>query len=127
MAASSRAALSENQSGTARATFHEASAFALHCSRAASHNGAYVAWQAIIGKNLLVVHSTVPVTSVQELIAFGKAKPKFLNYASSGVGTTSFLSGEIFKLKTGVDMIHVPYKGAGEATSSCRRKRRTLS
>ena len=73
------------------------------------------------------MHSTVPVTSVQELIAFGKAKPKFLNYASSGVGTTSFLSGEIFKLKTGVDMIHVPYKGAGEATSSCRRKRRTLS
>ena len=68
--------------------------------------------------NLLVVHSTVPVTSVKELIAFGKAKPKFLNYASSGVGTTSFLSGEIFKLMTGVDMIHVPYKGAGEATSA---------
>jgi tripartite-type tricarboxylate transporter receptor subunit TctC len=64
------------------------------------------------------VHSTVPVTSVQELIAFGKAKPKFLNYASSGVGTTSFLSGEIFKLKTGVDMIHVPYKSAGEATAA---------
>jgi tripartite-type tricarboxylate transporter receptor subunit TctC len=64
------------------------------------------------------VHSTVPVTSVQELIAFGKAKPKSLNYASSGVGTTSFLSGEIFKLKTGVDMIHVPCKGAGEATAA---------
>src|SRR5882762_4196820 len=41
----------ENQSGTARATFHEASAFALHCSRAASHNGAYVASRAIIGKD----------------------------------------------------------------------------
>jgi tripartite-type tricarboxylate transporter receptor subunit TctC len=68
--------------------------------------------------NLLVVHSTVPVASLKELIAFGKAKPKFLNYASSGVGTTSFLSGEIFKLMTGVDMIHVPYKGAGEATSA---------
>jgi len=68
--------------------------------------------------NLLVVHSTVPVTSVKELIAFGKAKPKFLNYASSGVGTTSFLSGEIFKLMTGVDMVHVPYKGAGDATAA---------
>jgi tripartite-type tricarboxylate transporter receptor subunit TctC len=68
--------------------------------------------------NLLVVHSTVPVMSVKELIAFGKSKPKFLNYASSGVGTTSFLSGEIFKLMTGVDMIHVPYKGAGDATAA---------
>lgn len=68
--------------------------------------------------NLLVVHSTVPVASVKELIAFGKAKPGYLNYASSGVGTTSFLAGEIFKLKTGVEMVHVPYKGAGEATAA---------
>lgn len=74
--------------------------------------------QVTCAPNLLVVHSTVPVASVKELIAFGKAKPKFLNYASSGVGTTSFLSGEIFKLMTGVDMVHVPYKGAGEATSA---------
>jgi tripartite-type tricarboxylate transporter receptor subunit TctC len=68
--------------------------------------------------NLLVVHGSVPVKSVQELIAFAKAKPKFLNYASSGVGTTSFLSGEIFKLMTGTDMLHVPYKGAGASTAS---------
>jgi len=46
--------------------------------------------------------------SSRAALSAGKAKPKFLNYASSGVGTTSFLSGEIFKLKTGVDMIHVP-------------------
>jgi tripartite-type tricarboxylate transporter receptor subunit TctC len=68
--------------------------------------------------NLLVVHSSVPVSSVQELIAFGKAKPKYLNYASSGVGTTSYLSAEIFKAMTGVDMVHVPYKGAGDSTAA---------
>ncbi len=68
--------------------------------------------------NLLVVHSSVPVNSVQELIALAKAKPGFLNYASSGVGTTSYLSAEIFKAMTGVDMVHVPYKGAGESTAA---------
>ena len=68
--------------------------------------------------NLLVVHGTVPVKSVQELIAFAKAKPKYLNYASSGVGTTSYLSAEIFKSMTGADMVHVPYKGAGASTAA---------
>jgi tripartite-type tricarboxylate transporter receptor subunit TctC len=68
--------------------------------------------------NLLVVHSSVPVNSVQELIAFAKARPGFLNYASSGVGTTSYLSAEIFKSMTGVDMVHVPYKGAGDSTAA---------
>jgi tripartite-type tricarboxylate transporter receptor subunit TctC len=68
--------------------------------------------------NMLVVHSSVPVKSVQELIAFAKAKPKYLNYASSGVGTTSYLSAEIFKSMTGVEMTHVPYKGAGAATAA---------
>ncbi len=63
--------------------------------------------------NLLVVHSSVPVKTVKELIAFAKAKPNFLNYASSGVGTTSYLSGEMMKVMAGVEMIHVPYKGAG--------------
>jgi tripartite-type tricarboxylate transporter receptor subunit TctC len=68
--------------------------------------------------NLLVVHSSVPVNSVQELIALAKAKPRYLNYASSGVGTTSYLSAEIFKAMTGVDMVHVPYKGAGDSTAA---------
>jgi len=68
--------------------------------------------------NLLVVHASVPVKTVQELIAFAKAKPKVLNYASSGVGTTSYLSAEIFKWMTGVEMIHVPYKGAGASTAA---------
>ena len=68
--------------------------------------------------NLLVVHSSVPVTTVQELIAFGKAKPNYLNYASSGVGTTSYLSAEIFKWMTSIEMMHVPYKGAGASTAA---------
>ena len=68
--------------------------------------------------NLLVVHGSVPVKSVQELIAFAKAKPRYLNYASSGVGTTSYLAAEIFKSMTGVDMTHVPYKGAGASTAA---------
>lgn len=68
--------------------------------------------------NLLVIQASVPVKSVQELIAFAKAKPGFLNYASSGVGTTSYLSAEIFKWMTGVNMTHVPYKGAGASTAA---------
>lgn len=68
--------------------------------------------------NLLVVHASVPVASVKELIAFAKARPGYLNYASSGVGTTSYLSATIFKVMTGVEMVHVPYKGAGDSTSA---------
>jgi tripartite-type tricarboxylate transporter receptor subunit TctC len=63
--------------------------------------------------NLLVVHASLPIKTFKELIAYAKAKPNFLIYASSGVGTTSYLSGEIMKVMTGVDIIHVPYKGAG--------------
>jgi tripartite-type tricarboxylate transporter receptor subunit TctC len=63
--------------------------------------------------NLLVVHSSIPVTSLKELIELAKAKPNFLNYASSGVGTTSYLAAELMKVMAGVEMVHVPYKGAG--------------
>jgi len=63
--------------------------------------------------NLLVAHSSLGVHSVKELIALAKAKPNFLTYASSGVGTTSYLGAEIMKARTGVQMVHVPYKGAG--------------
>jgi tripartite-type tricarboxylate transporter receptor subunit TctC len=74
--------------------------------------------QVACAPNLLVINPSIPVTSVQEMIAFARAKPKFLNYASSGVGTTSYLSAEIFKAMTGVDMVHVPYKGAGDSTAA---------
>ncbi len=62
--------------------------------------------------NVLVVNPSVPVNSVQELIAYAKANPGKLNFASSGSGTSIHLSGELFKVMAGVQMTHVPYKGS---------------
>jgi tripartite-type tricarboxylate transporter receptor subunit TctC len=59
----------------------------------------------------------VPVNSVQQLIAYGKANPGKLNFASSGSGTSIHLAGELFKVMTGVQMTHVPYKGSAPAVS----------
>jgi tripartite-type tricarboxylate transporter receptor subunit TctC len=61
--------------------------------------------------NVLVVSPTLAVKSVSELVALAKAKPGQLNFASSGVGTIVHLNAELFKLISGVDMVHVPYKG----------------
>jgi tripartite-type tricarboxylate transporter receptor subunit TctC len=66
-------------------------------------------------EGLLVVNSALPVKTVSELIAYGKANPGKLSYASGGVGTTSHLAGELFKSMSGVDMVHVPYKGNSPA------------
>lgn len=68
--------------------------------------------------NILVVHPAVPVKTVQELMALAKAKPGQLNYGSSGSGTGTHLSAELFKSMTGVDMVHVPYKGGGPAVTA---------
>jgi len=65
--------------------------------------------------NILVVHPSLGVSTVQELIALGKAKPNFLNYASSGNGTSPHLSGELFNLMANIKMTHVPYKGSSQA------------
>jgi tripartite-type tricarboxylate transporter receptor subunit TctC len=65
--------------------------------------------------NVLVVTLSLPVNSVQELIAYGKANPNKLNFASSGNGTSIHLSGELFRTMTGVQMTHVPYKGSAPA------------
>jgi len=65
--------------------------------------------------NVLVVNPAVPANSVQELIAYAKANPGKLNFASSGSGTSIHLSGELFKVMTGVQMTHVPYKGSAPA------------
>jgi tripartite-type tricarboxylate transporter receptor subunit TctC len=65
--------------------------------------------------NVLVVNPSLPVNSVQELIAYGKANPGKLNFASSGNGTSIHLSGELFKTMTGVQMAHIPYKGSSPA------------
>ena len=64
---------------------------------------------------ILVVHPSVPAKNVAELIALAKAKPGQLTFGSAGNGGTNHLSGELFKLMAGVDMVHVPYKGAGPA------------
>jgi len=64
---------------------------------------------------VLVVHASLPVKSVTELIAFAKSKPGHLSFASAGNGGTNHLSGELFKFMAGVDMVHVPFKGAGPA------------
>ena len=65
--------------------------------------------------NVLVVNPSLPVHSVPELIAYAKANPGKLNFASSGNGTSIHLSGELFKAMTGVEMTHVPYKGSAPA------------
>jgi tripartite-type tricarboxylate transporter receptor subunit TctC len=62
---------------------------------------------------VLVVAPELGIKSYKELIAYGKAHPGKLNYASAGVGTTPHLAGELFKQKTGIDATHVPYKGIG--------------
>lgn len=67
--------------------------------------------------NVLVVHPSVPASSVKDLIAMAKAKPDLLNFASSGNGAPSHLAGEMFKASTGVNLTHVPYKGAGPAVN----------
>ncbi len=68
--------------------------------------------------NVLVVHPSVAANSVRELIALAKAKSGALVYATSGVGTSGHLAMELFKRRSGVEMVHVPYKGAGASTAA---------
>ncbi len=63
----------------------------------------------------LVVANNVPVKSVGELLAFSKTVPQKMNYASAGIGSVSHLNFEVFRDKTGMDGVHVPYKGGGQA------------
>ena len=67
---------------------------------------------------LLVVHPSLPAKSVKELVVLAKAKPRGLNYSSSGNGTPYHMAGELFKALAGVDIVHVPHKGSGEARTS---------
>jgi tripartite-type tricarboxylate transporter receptor subunit TctC len=64
---------------------------------------------------LLVVHPSLPVNSLAELIAHAKANPGKLNYGSGGVGSTPYLSTELLKSLAGIDVVHVPYKGGAPA------------
>ena len=63
----------------------------------------------------IVVNPSVPIHDTKELIAYAKANPGKLHFGSSGIGAASHLSGELFKARAGVDMMHVPYKGTGQA------------
>lgn len=65
--------------------------------------------------SMLLVHPKVPANNLQELIAYAKANPDKLSYASQGVGNAAHLMGELFKMMAGVKMVHVPYKGTGPA------------
>jgi len=71
--------------------------------------------QAVNTLNILVVNPALPVTSVQELVAYAKAHPGQLNFASTGPGQTDHLAGELFNTLAGVKMVHVPYKGGPAA------------
>ena len=68
--------------------------------------------------NMLAVNPSLPAKSVQELIALAKAKPGQINYGSSGAATGTHLSAELFKLMTGTDMVHVPYRGGAPAVTA---------
>ncbi len=66
---------------------------------------------------ILVANPSVPANNVKELIALAKAEPGKLNFASVGTGSPGHIAGELFKLKTGTNMVHVPYKGGGPAVT----------
>ena len=68
-----------------------------------------------VSTNVIAVHPSVPVNNLKEFIAYAKANPGKLNYASQGNGSVSHIGTEMFKQTTGVDMVHVPYKGSGPA------------
>ena len=68
-----------------------------------------------VSTNVIAVHPSVPVNNLKEFIAYAKANPGKLNYASQGNGSVSHIGTEMFKQSTGVDMVHVPYKGSGPA------------
>lgn len=70
-----------------------------------------------VQRNVLVVNPSLPVHSVKELVALAKARPGTINYGSSGVGSSAHMSAELFRLVTGAEMTHVPYKGVGPATN----------
>jgi len=65
--------------------------------------------------NILVVNKALPIHSLAELIAYGRANPGRLSYGSPGIGSSVHIAGEMFKAATGIDMVHIPYRGGGPA------------
>ena len=76
--------------------------------------------------NILVVHPSLPAKTVRELIALAKAKPGAITYASAGNGTASHLAGELLKMRAGIDIVHVPYRGTGLAHTDLMGGRVTM-
>lgn len=76
---------------------------------------------------VLVVHPSVPAQNLKELIALAKSKPGELNYGSSGIGTNTHLSAELFTRVTGTKLLHIPYKGSGPLTNDLLGGRVNLS
>jgi tripartite-type tricarboxylate transporter receptor subunit TctC len=68
--------------------------------------------------NILVVHASVPVKNVKELIALARSKPGALNFSSAGSGTTQHLSGELFKVRTKTNIVHIPFKGSAPSMTA---------
>jgi len=68
--------------------------------------------------NILVVHASVPVKTAQQLVALAKSRPGQLNYSSAGAGTTQHLAGELFNLRAGTKIVHVPYKGSAPSLTA---------
>jgi tripartite-type tricarboxylate transporter receptor subunit TctC len=71
--------------------------------------------QFMAAPSVLVVNAKVPATNLKELVALAKSQPGQLNYASTGVGGSPHLAGEMLKYRAGIDIVHIPYKGAGPA------------
>ncbi len=68
--------------------------------------------------NMLIVHPSLPVRSVKELIVLGKARPGEVNFAAGGTGSSSHLAGELFKAMAGIDMVRINYRGTGPAVNA---------
>jgi tripartite-type tricarboxylate transporter receptor subunit TctC len=68
--------------------------------------------------SLVVVNPALPVKSIADLVTLAKARPGAINYASAGAGSATYLSTEMFKNQAGIDLLHVPYRGGGEAITS---------
>ena len=67
---------------------------------------------------LLVVHPSLPVKTAKQLVALAKARPGAINYASAGAGSPTIIGGELFRYVTGTNLLHVPYRGGGEAINA---------
>jgi tripartite-type tricarboxylate transporter receptor subunit TctC len=70
--------------------------------------------QTALGPLILVLHKSIPANNVKELVAYAKAHPGELNYVSQGVGTPAHIFGQVFAKQAGIDIVHVPYKGAND-------------